>query len=44
MTIAWCVKCRKKKEMKSISKTKVNGRNMLKGKCSTCSTNMCKFI
>ena len=45
MTIAYCVKCRMKREMKSEKTVKSkNGRKMIKGICSKCGTNMCKFI
>ncbi|MCL5094307.1 MAG: DUF5679 domain-containing protein [Patescibacteria group bacterium] len=46
MTKAYCVKCKKKDvEMagESTVKTK-NGRTMIKGKCPTCGTTMCKFV
>jgi hypothetical protein len=44
MTIGYCVKCRKKKEMKDvkISKTK-KGVPMSKGVCPICGTNMCRI-
>ena len=44
MTIAWCCKCKVKREMKSPthSKTK-NGVPMMKGKCSKCGTTMCRL-
>ena len=44
MTIAYCMKCRKKREMKSEQKVKVKGRNAIRGKCSFCGTNMFKFV
>lgn len=44
MTIGYCMKCKQKKQMKSEVKTKVNGRNAIKGICSKCGTNMFKFV
>ena len=46
MVKAYCVKCKKKDVgMKSPKMTKTkNGRNMVKGKCPTCDTVMCKFV
>lgn len=41
MVTAFCMKCKKKKTMKGATKTKMkNGRPAMKGKCSTCGTNM----
>ena len=42
----YCVKCKaKNSEMTNCVKSKTtNGRNMVKGKCKKCGTNMCKFI
>jgi len=45
MTEAYCVKCKKKVEIKdekeSLSK---NGVKMLKGTCSECGTKVCRFL
>lgn len=43
MVLAYCVKCRVKREMKSASKSKTNGRNVVKGVCSKCGTKMAVF-
>jgi hypothetical protein len=41
MTTGYCVKCKKKREMKSVTKTTMkNGRPARKGKCPTCGTGM----
>ena len=41
----YCVKCKASKEMKDEQKvTFKNGRNALKGKCTTCGTSMCKIL
>ena len=41
----YCVKCKSKKEMKDEQKvTMKNGRQAMKGKCSTCSTGMYKIL
>lgn len=41
MTSGFCVKCRKKKDMKNpTSTTMKNGRPATKGKCPTCGTGM----
>jgi len=43
--IGYCVKCRKKMEMKNAKSTKTkNGRTMMKGVCNKCGTGMCKFM
>ena len=43
--IGYCVKCKAKKEMKDTQKvTMKNGRQAMKGKCTTCSTCMYKII
>jgi len=41
---AWCMKCKKKVDMKNpiVNKTK-RGTPMTKGICSICSTNICKL-
>jgi len=42
--IAYCVKCKAKKEMNEAKKvTMKNGRNAVKGKCSVCGTGMYKI-
>ena len=42
---AYCVKCKKKREMKAGKKTKMkNGRDMMKGKCPVCGTTMCRIL
>ncbi len=39
--VAYCVKCKKKQQMGSCKKaTSSNGRNMMKGVCKKCGTNM----
>lgn len=41
---AYCVKCKKKKEMIEETKTKTKkGVDMTKGKCPDCGTNMCRI-
>jgi len=41
----YCVKCKSKKEMKDEQKvTMKNGRNAMKGKCTTCGTGMYKIL
>lgn len=43
--MAYCVKCKAKREMKDPVKTTTeNGRNMMKGTCSVCGTKMGLFI
>jgi hypothetical protein len=44
-TIAFCVKCRAKRNVKDghLSLTK-NHKKMMKGKCSVCGTMVCKFV
>lgn len=44
MVQAWCMKCRKKVEMKDehVTKTK-KGVKMTKGKCPHCGTNICRI-
>ena len=42
---AYCVKCRKKNDMKDAEKvTMKNGRPAMKGKCSECGTGMYKIL
>ncbi len=42
---AYCVKCKKKREMDNVTKTvSSNGRNMAKGTCPVCGTKMNKFL
>ncbi len=37
----YCMKCKTKKDMKEVKYVKMkNNRNAIKGKCSTCGTNM----
>jgi len=44
MTIAWCCKCKKKKEMKDVKITKTSkGTPMAKGLCTTCGCKMCRI-
>jgi len=44
MIMAYCVKCKAKKEMKNTSSTKTKkGVPMTRGKCVTCNTNMCRL-
>ena len=41
MTIAYCVKCKAKREMKDPKKVKMkNGKPAMKGKCPKCGTGM----
>ncbi len=41
----FCVKCSMKRKMKDPHKVKMkNGRNALKGVCSSCGTKMFKFV
>jgi len=40
----YCMKCRRKRKMKNITKIKINGRNAIKGVCSVCGTKIFKFI
>ena len=43
--IAYCVKCKAKKEMKDTEKvTMKNGRSAMKGKCTSCNTGMYKIM
>lgn len=43
--IAYCVKCRAKKEMTGATRTTTKkGQPMMKGKCSKCGTRVCKFV
>jgi len=42
---AYCVKCKAKKVMVDAKEEKMkNGRPMMKGKCPTCGTVMCKIL
>ena len=42
---AYCVKCKAKREMvDGKENTTKNGRRMMKGKCPTCSTTMCRIL
>ena len=44
MTIAYCVKCKSKREMKDTSEGKTSkGIIMIRGSCSVCNTKMCKI-
>ena len=44
MTEAYCVKCRKKVEMKDPKETKTKrGTKMMKGKCPDCGTTVCRI-
>lgn len=43
--MAYCVKCKAKREMKDAEETKsANGRKMMKGVCSVCGTKMNLFM
>ena len=44
MVRGYCMKCRKKREMRNVKDVKVNGRNAIKGVCSKCGTNIFKFV
>jgi len=42
---AYCVKCKAKKEMQDGKEfTTKNKRRMMKGKCPTCGTTMCRVL
>jgi hypothetical protein len=44
MVEGYCVKCRKKVEMKDIIETKTKkGTPMIKGKCPVCDTTVCRI-
>jgi len=44
MVTAWCMRCRKKVEMKNSKKSKTKrGTPMYKGVCSVCGTNVCRI-
>jgi len=44
MATGYCVKCKKKVEMKDPKKTKTKkGKDMMKGKCPDCDTTVCTF-
>lgn len=42
--IGYCVKCRKKEEMKDTSKDKIKGRHVVRGICAACGTKMVIFV
>ena len=45
MTTGYCVKCRSKREMKSINEViNKRGMKMAKGICPTCGTKMCRIL
>ena len=45
MVEAYCVKCRKKVEMKNPKEeTLKNGRRAMKGQCPACNTNLCRIL
>jgi len=45
MAEGYCVKCKSKKEMKDTKETILkNGRKAMKGKCTSCGTNMFKIL
>ncbi|MFC1709697.1 DUF5679 domain-containing protein [Candidatus Omnitrophota bacterium] len=45
MTEGYCVKCKSKREMKETKETTLkNGRRAMKGKCSSCETNMFRIL
>jgi hypothetical protein len=42
---AYCVKCKEKREMKDGKESKTSkGTRMMKGKCPTCGTTMCRIL
>lgn len=42
---AYCVKCKAKTEMKDPVETQTKrGTNMMKGKCPTCGTTVCRIV
>ncbi len=42
---AYCVKCKKKVEMKDPrEETLKNGRRAMKGQCPVCNTNLCRIL
>ena len=44
MATGYCVKCKKKVEIKDAAKTKTKkGKDMMKGKCPDCGTTVCTF-
>lgn len=43
MTTGYCVKCRKKREMKNPVNTRVGKRKAVKGTCPVCGTKMFRF-
>ena len=45
MVEAYCVKCKKTVEMRDGKETKTKrGTTMMKGKCPTCSTTVCRMM
>jgi NAD-dependent SIR2 family protein deacetylase len=45
MVEAYCVKCKAKREMKDPKESKTaRGTTMMKGKCPTCGTTMCRMM
>ena len=43
--MGYCVRCRKMQQMKGCTNaTSSNGRNMVKGNCTSCDTKMNKFV
>lgn len=45
MAIGYCVKCKRKKEIKNGKVVKMkNGRKAMKGKCPTCNTGMYRIM
>ena len=45
MADAYCVKCKKKQEMKEAKEVKMkNGRKAMKGKCPACGTGMYRIL
>jgi len=45
MVEAYCVKCKKKVEMKNGKETKTKrGTNMMKGKCPDCGITVCRMM
>lgn len=44
MIIGYCVKCRKKKQMKNLKTMKAKGRKYIQGICKKCGTKMSVFV
>lgn len=43
--VGYCVKCKEKREMKDAEKVEMkNGRNAMKGVCTSCGTKMFKIL